>query len=62
MWVSFGLTESGDDLQPIVWDKKPTDKQVDREYKKLYPDEYEHVGFVNHSTLKAVECMAQKAK
>ena len=48
-WVSFGKTESSDDLPVIMWDGKPTRRMVDKTYKELLPDEYSEVGFVNWS-------------
>lgn len=47
LWVTFGKTESGDDLRLIVWGiKKPTNNQVEAVYKEMYPYEYEEVGYV----------------
>lgn len=48
IWVTYGRTESGDDLEVIIWGAvKPTDEQVDGEYERLMPTEYEEVGSVN---------------
>lgn len=41
MYVSYGRTESGDDLPVIVWRDKPTDDAVEAAYKELMPYEYE---------------------
>lgn len=46
-WVSYGSTESSDDLPVLLWKKKPTDKMVERAYRKLLPLEFEEIGFVN---------------
>lgn len=46
-WVTYGRTESGDDLHPFVFLHEPTKKEVEKKYKKLYPDEYEYNGFVS---------------
>jgi hypothetical protein len=53
-WISYGETESGDDLKPIVWDEKPTDKQVEDAYRELYPIEFKEVGFV-HAKVRQAE-------
>lgn len=53
-YVSFGTTESGDNLVPLIWDRKPKVKEVDEAYKTLYPDEYEETGGVEHTTMEAV--------
>lgn len=45
-YATYGRTESGDDLQVIVWDHVPTDEEVNKIYKEWYPEEYEYVGFV----------------
>jgi hypothetical protein len=45
-WISYGETESGDDLKPILWDEKPTDEQVEAAYRDLYPIEFKEVGWV----------------
>lgn len=54
MYVTYGTTESGDDLQVIVWDCCPTDSEVNEAYSAIYPEEYSEVGFVNWSVQKAV--------
>ncbi|MCP1937371.1 hypothetical protein J2R95_003166 [Bradyrhizobium japonicum] len=41
MYVSYGSTESGDDLPVIVWRRKPSNKKVEEAYKELVPYEYE---------------------
>jgi hypothetical protein len=41
MWVSSGRTESGDDLMPVIWSRKPSPEEVDAAYADLYPDEQE---------------------
>lgn len=53
LWVTYGRTESGDDLTPLVWDYEPTSEQVDAVYRAQLPDEYEEVGFVCHTTERA---------
>ncbi len=47
MWITYGTTESGDDLEVLLWDYQPTPRDVEDKYRKIYPDEYEEVGFVN---------------
>lgn len=47
--VTYGRTESGDDLPVLIWPKSPTDEEVDAKYRELLPTEYEEVGFVNWS-------------
>lgn len=54
-WVSFGHTESGDSLAPIIWDRKPTYDEVSACYRENYPDEYEECGGVHHQTTEALE-------
>lgn len=49
MWVTYGQTESGDDLDIVGWDHRPTDYEVENLYRKLYPEEYDEPGFVNWS-------------
>ena len=49
MWVTYGQTESGDDLDIVGWDHRPTDDEVENLYRKLYPEEYDAPGFVNWS-------------
>lgn len=46
VWVSYGQTESGDELDPIVWCDEPTKAQVEAAYRDKYPVEYEEVGHV----------------
>jgi hypothetical protein len=46
-YVSFGKTESSDDLPLLMWDGEPSDEMVDAAYRELLPDEYEEVGFVS---------------
>ena len=48
-WVTYGRTESGDDLVPLVFLHKPTNEEVEKQYEEIYPDEYEEVGFVGWS-------------
>lgn len=48
-WISYGQTESSDALPLLMWEAKPSDKMVDKAYKKLLPYEYREVGFVNWS-------------
>jgi hypothetical protein len=52
MFVTYGRTESGDDLTPIVWQSTlpPTNEDVEKIYRRLYEEEYEEVGFVLHYT------------
>jgi hypothetical protein len=47
IWVSYGKTESGDDLTILLWDVRPTMAEVDTVYEEIYPEEYDEVGFVN---------------
>lgn len=46
VWVSHGETESGDELDLIVWPKQPTKAQVETVYREKYPQEYDEVGHV----------------
>jgi hypothetical protein len=55
IWVTYGRTESGDDLQVIVWNRKPTHDEVDAAYKEIYEIEYEEVGFVNWTIETAIQ-------
>lgn len=45
-WISFGTTESGDNLCHIMYDHSPTKEEVDIAYRNIYPQEYEEVGHV----------------
>ncbi|MBZ5882556.1 hypothetical protein [Escherichia coli] len=54
-WVTFGRTESGDALVPIIWDERPPHHVVDDAYRELYPDEYRFVGHVNWTAAEAEE-------
>lgn len=45
-WVTYGRTESGDDLQCLVFLHEPTEEEVDKIYKEMWPDEYEEIGCV----------------
>lgn len=47
MWVTYGTTDSGDTLQVLVWDYKPSHRDVQDKYRKIYPVEYAEVGGVN---------------
>lgn len=40
VYVTYGHTESGDDLRPIVWDRLPNASEVVEVYRSLYPDEF----------------------
>lgn len=53
VFVTYGKTESGDDLPLLVWRSRPHEETVDAKYRKMLPDEYEEVGFVNHKTREA---------
>lgn len=53
VWVTTGNTESGDDLEILLWDHEPTDEEVDARYRETNEIEYEEVGFVHHSTQEA---------
>jgi hypothetical protein len=46
-WVTYGNTESGDDLKVVVWRHEPTKEEVNAVYREIHPEEYEEVGFVN---------------
>ncbi len=52
-WISNGRTESGDDLPLLLWNRKPTEKEVEAEYRERLPEEFEEVGFVHFSTDRA---------
>nr|WP_250808755.1 hypothetical protein [Neorhizobium tomejilense] len=39
-WVTFGRTESGDDIVPIIWDTQPPAHAVEEAYEALYREEY----------------------
>jgi len=56
MFVTYGRTESGDDLTPIVWQSTlpPTNEDVEKIYRRLYEEEYEEVGFVLYYTEEAI--------
>lgn len=47
LWVTYGHTESHDDLPVVIWHHKPTDEEIDEYYASILPEEYEEVGFVN---------------
>lgn len=47
IWVTYGRTESGDDLDLLGWKHLPTTDEVEAAYRDLYPDEYDIIGFVN---------------
>lgn len=55
MWVSSGITESGDDLKILIWHHKPLNDEVNLAYKQLYPTEYEVVGYVNFNITEAID-------
>ena len=46
-WVTYGRTESDDDLQVFLWKTKPTGEMIDEKYSKLNATEFEEVGYVN---------------
>lgn len=46
-YVTYGITESGDDIGVIIWRHPPTVDEVDAAYREIWPEEYEEVGFVN---------------
>lgn len=56
-WVTFGRTESGDDLTPIIWPERPSEEAVNEAYEALYPDEFAYVGFVNWTAAEAEEAV-----
>jgi hypothetical protein len=39
--VSYGTTESGDDLPVLAWHGCPTDERVIEAYKRMLPAEFE---------------------
>lgn len=41
IYVSYGATESGDDLEILLWNGNPTYEMVIAAYKELYPDEFD---------------------
>jgi hypothetical protein len=47
MWIAKGDTESGDELQVLIFELKPSREEVEKIYRRLYPIEYEEVGFVH---------------
>jgi hypothetical protein len=54
-WVTFGSTESGDNITPIIWDERPPRHVVDDAYRELYPDEYRYCDGVNWTAAEAEE-------
>lgn len=56
-WVTFGRTESGDTIVPIIWDTKPPEEAVNEAYEALYPEEYAYVGFVHWTAMQAEEAV-----
>jgi len=54
IWVTYGKTDSMDDLQIVSWDHKPTREEGDDMYRKLYPEEFEKVGFVDWYSMKLI--------
>jgi hypothetical protein len=53
MWVTYGTTESGDDLQVVIWKKEPLDEAVDNYYQITNEIEYEEIGYVLWKKAKA---------
>lgn len=53
MWVTYGKTESGDDVQPLVWNRAPSDIEVDVIYREQLPEEYAEAEGVAYRTVKA---------
>jgi hypothetical protein len=51
-YATYGKTESGDDLQVIVWNHLPLGEEIDAIYKEWYPLEYKEIGFVNWQIMK----------
>lgn len=51
-YATYGTTESGDDLQIVVWNHLPQTDEIDNLYKEYYPEEYEEVGFVHWQIMK----------
>ncbi|MBD9542194.1 hypothetical protein IB276_22375 [Ensifer sp. ENS04] len=45
--VTYGQTESADDLPVLIWGHEPSTEEIDAKYRELLPQEYEEVGFVN---------------
>ena len=44
--VTYGRTESGDDLPIVVWLYDPTEDDVNSKYRSMLPQEYEECGGV----------------
>lgn len=55
VWITYGKTESSDDLPLVSWKQKPSDDMVEAKYKELLPEEYEEVGFVNWKLDRTIE-------
>lgn len=53
-WVSYGRTESGDDLPVLIFENKPSDEFVEYEYKLIMPWEFEDGLEVHYSVVEAV--------
>lgn len=53
VFVVTGMTESGDDLEPLVFAEKPSDDQIQEELKDILGEEYEYVSWtrVTETTL-----------
>lgn len=55
VWVTYGTTESGDDLGVIIWHHYPTDDEINRAYRETYASEYDSIGWVNWTRSTATE-------
>lgn len=55
LWVTLGSTESGDALQPLVWDSEPNKEEIEATLRDMYPEEYGEIGYVLHTTTEAVK-------
>jgi len=55
VYVVHGQTESGDELQPLVWKDRPTIPMIEGALRRMYPIEYEQVGFVNWELVQGAE-------
>lgn len=56
IYVTSGMTDSGDTIHPIIWYGKPPYDEVLRVLKERYPDEfYDNMCCIQFETLKPIE-------
>jgi hypothetical protein len=46
-WVTYGRTESGDNLPVVIWKHKPTEREINKWYRTWSPEEYKDAGGVS---------------